>query len=236
VNLVLVARRTDRLTSLAAQLMANFAIEVTCVTADLSRPESGAKLIEKLARDGVSPDIIINNAGFGTHRALADEKPEVIRNEIALNIGAVVDITRAALPHLCTQNFGLIVNVASTAAFQSLPYLTTYAATKSFVLSFTEGLWGELEKTGVRAIALCPGPTSTEFFDVAGQDAIAGPMQTSQQVVAAALKAAQGRRSRPFVISGGLNRTGAFASRLFPRKTVIRLGRSIMTRNRKISS
>ena len=231
-RLVLVARRADRLTALADELHEAHGTESVVIPWDLGAWRAGADLAAEISRRGIRVDVVVNNAGFGTHRAVADENADTVASEIALNVGAVVDLSRAFLPGMIARNDGVILNVASTAAFQSLSYLGVYAATKAFVLSFTEALWGEVENTNVQALALCPGPTRTEFFDVAGSDAIAGPLQDSPVVVAKAMKALDRRRPNPFVISGTGNWWGAAASRFAPRKTVIRLGRKIMLANR----
>jgi short-subunit dehydrogenase len=231
-RLLLVARREERLEQLAAELREAHDTESIVIAKDLQVWRAGADLASELQRRGIRVDVVVNNAGFGMHQAVVNEDPNKVADEIALNIGTLVDLSRAFLPGMIQRNDGVILNVASTAAFQSLPYLAVYAATKSFVLSFTEGLWGELEQTNVHAIALCPGPTKTEFFDRAGTDKIGGPMQTAPEVVRVAMKALDRRRPAPFVISGRTNWWGAFASRLVPRKSVIRLGRKIMQANR----
>ena len=131
---------------------------------------------------------------------------------------------------MLARNVGAIINVASTAAFQPLPNFATYGATKAFVLSFSEALWGETENTGVLVLALCPGPTATEFFDVAGTDAVSGPMAPASDVIATALTALD--RRQPSVIHGANNRFTAFATRFASRKAVIRLARRVMSKNR----
>ncbi len=233
-RLILVARRAERLTALADELRAQHGTETFEIPWDLEAWRAGSELAAEITRRGLRVDGVVNNAGFGTHKSVADENPYTVSAEIALNVGAVVDLSRAFLPGMIQRNDGIILNVASTAAFQSLSYLAVYAATKAFVLSFTEGLWGELEGTNVHAIALCPGPTATEFFERAGTDKIGGPMQTSTEVVRKAMRALDRRRPNPFVISGRTNWWGAFASRVVPRKTVIRLGRKIMLANRPV--
>jgi short-subunit dehydrogenase len=231
-RLVLVARREERLEKLAKELHDDHDTESIVIAKDLQVWRAGADLASELARRGIRVDVVVNNAGFGSHKPVVDENPNMVADEIALNVGTLVDLSRAFLPGMIQRNDGVIVNVASTAAFQSLPFLAVYAATKAFVLSFTEGLWGELEGTNVHALAVCPGPTATEFFDRAKSEAFGGPMQSASEVVHVAMKALDRRRPAPFVISGRVNWWGAFASRLAPRKSVIRLGRRIMQANR----
>jgi len=229
-NLVLVARRLDRLKAVADEITASFDVTVTVIARDLSRPQAGSTLVADIARRKIDLDVVINNAGFGTYGPLETENPARIADEVALNVGAVVDISRAALPGMLARNVGAIINVASTAAFQPLPNFATYGATKAFVLSFSEALWGETENSGVRVLALCPGPTATEFFDVAGTDAVSGPMAPASDVIATALTALD--RRQPSVIHGANNRFTAFATRFASRKAVIRLARRVMSKNR----
>ncbi|MEP6482129.1 MAG: SDR family NAD(P)-dependent oxidoreductase [Rhodoglobus sp.] len=210
-NLVLAARRTDRLEELAATL----AVEVQVVTIDLSLPEAGKRLF-----DLAGPvDLLVNNAGFGTHGALVDETPERLAQEVAVDVAAVVDATRAFLPAMIAKGFGGIVNVASTAAFQPIPGMAVYGASKSFVLSFSEAMWAEARKHGVKVTALAPGATSTEFFDVVGtSQAAVGRQQTAQQVVATALRALDRRSTPPHVVSGAGNAVAAWGTRLVPKR------------------
>lgn len=230
-KLILVARRRDRLSEVAREIRAVTPdCEITIVNRDLSTHRAGISLMADIARRGLRPEIVINNAGFGTYGPVAGEDATRIANEVALNVGAVVDITRAALPDMVTRDFGIIVNVASTAAFQPLSNFAVYAATKAFVLSFTEALWGETEKSNIRVLALCPGATSTEFFDIAGSDAATGTMAAVTEVVDAAFMAIDKRK--PSVITGRGNRFAPFALRFFSRTFVIRLARAVMAKNR----
>lgn len=233
-DLVLVARRRDRMDALAAELRDQHGIEVTVIARDLSTYRAGKTLMADLERRGLTVDTVINNAGFGTYGPLAGEDADRIADEVSLNVSALVDITRAAVPGMLERDRGIIINVASTAAFQPLANFATYAATKAFVLSFTEALWGETERTNVRVLALCPGATATEFFDVAGSDAATGPMAPAADVIAEAFLALE--RGKPSVIHGYNNKFAPFAMRFFSRKTIIRLARSVMAKNRPESA
>jgi len=207
-ELVLAARRTDRLEELAASL--DVAVQV--VTIDLSLPEAGKRLF-----DAAGPvDLLVNNAGFGTHGALVDEAPERLAQEVALNVAAVVDATRAFLPSMIANGFGGIVNVASTAAFQPIPGMAVYGASKAFVLSFTEAMWAEARAHGVKVTALAPGATATEFFDIAGNPP--GRQQTPEQVIAVAMRALDRRSTPPHVVSGAGNAFAAWGTRLVPKR------------------
>ncbi len=229
-NLVLVARRTDRLKKVAADLKSDFEIDVTVIARDLSKPRAGTTLISDINRRGIQLDVVINNAGFGTYGPLTGEDPDRIADEVSLNVGAVVDITRGVLPAMVQLDRGTLINVASTAAFQPLSNFATYAATKAFVLSFTEAVWGETERTGVRVLALCPGATATEFFDVAGSEASTGKMASPTMVIEKAFEAL--KAGRPSVITGAGNSFAPFLMRFFSRTFVIRTARRVMAKNR----
>lgn len=221
-NLVLVARRVDRLEELAQALRSDHGVTVTVLPMDLGREGVGSELKRELSARGITVDTLINNAGFGTRGPLAEEDPDIIASEISLNVAALVDITRAFLPGMLVSGMGALVNVASTAAFQPIPGMAVYGATKAFVLSFTEAVAHETKNAGLRVLALCPGATRTEFFDVLGSESAAvGRMQTSAQVVATALKALDRPGTPASVVSGWANRIAAgFAQRL-PRALVV---------------
>ena len=179
-NLVLVARREERLALVSEDIRAEYGVQVTYFALDLGEPTSGANLIEKLSDAGLTTDILINNAGFATNNKVAKEDRLRVSGQIQLNVGTLVDLTVGMLPAMQARDFGVIVNVASTAALQPVPNLAVYAATKAFVLSFTEALWGELRGTKIKALAICPGATESEFWDVAAMDSKSMPgLQTS---------------------------------------------------------
>ncbi|MFJ5958682.1 SDR family NAD(P)-dependent oxidoreductase [Paenarthrobacter sp. NPDC092416] len=215
-DLVLVARRADRMETLARDLRSAHGVTVTVLPLDLGRAGVGAELQRELSSRGITVDTLINNAGFGTRAPLVEEDPEVIASEIALNVAALVDITRAFLPGMLASGKGALVNVASTAAFQPIPGMAVYGATKAFVLSFTEAVAHETKSSGLRVLALCPGATKTEFFDVLGSESAAfGRMQSPAQVVKTALKAIDRSATPASMVSGWANRVAAgFAQRL----------------------
>jgi short-subunit dehydrogenase len=166
-------------------------------------------------------DLLVNNAGVGDTGRFSEEKLDRALQMIDLNVRAVVELTRRFLPAMVARQAGRIVNVASTAAFQPVPFLNVYAATKAFVLSFTESLATELEGTGVRVQALCPGLTATEFQEVAGTDKVAfnrSPAMTAEQVAAASLAALD--RGRMTVVPGLRNRFLIGLQRFVPRGVV----------------
>jgi short-subunit dehydrogenase len=216
-SLVLVARRQDRLAGLAAELGG----EPTAVVVALDLAQDGAAETLKQALDdrGLRVDGLVNCAGLGLTGPFASQSPSVVRAMCDLNVRAVVELTRAFLPPMLERRRGRIVNVASNAAFQPIPYLGVYAATKAFVLSFTEALASELDGTGVGVQALCPGITATEFLDVSatgGELRVRRmPMMTPRQVVEASLEGLD--RGRLRVVVGFSNRVLGFVTqRLAP--------------------
>jgi short-subunit dehydrogenase len=222
VNLVLVARRKDRLDAVAAQIRAESPVEVAVVAQDLSTPNSAAELEAKLRATRTQVDVLINNAGFGTHGRFVNEDRYRVRDEISLNVSALVDLTAAFLPGMIARDFGVVVNVASTASFQPVPGMAVYAATKAFVRSFTEALWGEIETPNVRVFAVNPGATESEFFDVAGGKP-SGTMAPTVDVVTAVMRQIDARRSQPSVVVGGRNAFMSWMSARLPAKSVIRV-------------
>nr|BFF20342.1 hypothetical protein GCM10025730_38630 [Promicromonospora thailandica] len=174
-DLVLVARRADRLEALAAELRTRHRTAVTVVPFDLSGARVGADLKAAVDGHGVVVTSLVNNAGFGTWGRFRDEDPERLAREIAVDVSAPVQIAHAFLPDLLAAGNGFLINVASMAAYAPSPRMAVYSATKAFVLHFTEALWAELRHTGLTVFALSPGATSTEFNDVVGtEEATAG--------------------------------------------------------------
>lgn len=167
-NLVLVARRADRLETLAEELIRAHGVAVTVVARDLGQPDAGRTLRAELESRGIHATGLVNNAGFGTHDTFSNEDPDRLQDMIALNVAALVDLTRAYIDPLASAGTGVLINVASLLGFQPTPYLAVYGATKAFVLSFTESLWEETRGTGLRVLAISPGAVATEFYDAAG--------------------------------------------------------------------
>jgi short-subunit dehydrogenase len=229
-KLILVARRKDRLKQVADAIALKHKVEVTVIVADLSEVGAAENLFKSLERKKLSVDVLINNAGFGTFGHFKNEDIDKISEEIRLNVLTLVELSRLALPRMLKKKRGVILNVASTAAYQSIPYMAVYAATKAFVLSFTEALWGELDGTGVTAMALSPGGTKTEFFEVASNGkapAGLGRMQTVEQVITVAMYALDKLNPPPSVISGAANYALAVSGRFVPRQLIIKLARNM---------
>jgi len=229
-NLVLVARRKDRLLGVAKEIKSAHQVNVDVIVADLSEVGAAEKLFKSLQRKKIQVDIMVNNAGFGTMGEFKNSSINRVTEEIQLNISTLVQLSRLAIPGMVERGNGVVVNIASTAAYQPVPYMAVYAATKAFVLSFTEALWGELDGTGVSALALSPGGTKTEFFEVASegkrQDGF-GMMQTVEQVVETAIAALDKHNPPPSVISGGMNAAMARSGRLIGRKSLIKVARAM---------
>jgi short-subunit dehydrogenase len=225
-NLVLAARSQNKLEALAQELHGRFGVSVEVLACDLSDPGGGTALAARLAERDVQVDVLINAAGFGLFGQLHEADPPQISQQVRLNVDALTELTCALLPPMRARNRGAIVNVASTAAFQPLPYMAVYGATKAYVLSFTEALWAETRGTGVRVTALCPGATDTAFFDTASAQASIGRRMAPEQVVAAAFSALEQRRCS--VIPGLRNRLLADTPRLAPRQTVVRISERTM--------
>lgn len=167
-DLILTARRADQLEALAAELRARHGVQVHVFPADLADPAAPDKLIADIAAAGLTIDDLINNAGYGVQGGFADGDAPTQLGMIDLNIRALVALTHAVLPKMVARKSGGVLNIASTAAFQPGPWLAVYYATKAFVLSFSEAIHEEVKDQGVRIAALCPGPTRTEFANLAG--------------------------------------------------------------------
>ena len=225
-RLILVARSQDKLDALAAELRGQ-GTEVTVLAMDLSLPDSAKEL--QLATDalGLKVDILVNNAGFGTHGHVLHADADRYAEQIQLNCSTLVGTSTRYLPGMVERGAGAIINIASTAAFQPVPHMAVYGATKAFVLSFTQALWAETQGTGVKVLAVCPGATDTPFFDIAGESAAAGNMRTPEQVVDTAMSAIRG--NKPSVVDGRLNSFVArVAVKLLPEKLVIAVAGRVM--------
>ena len=167
-DLVLVARRRERLNELACELAAAHGTTCTVIVADLAAASAGQHIAEQVQAAGRSIDFLVNNAGFGRRGPFAQSDVRLQLEMIDVNMRALVELTRLFLPGMVERRQGRILNIASMAGFVPGPFMATYYASKAFVLSFTEALARELHGTGVTATASCPGPTATEFGDVAG--------------------------------------------------------------------
>jgi short-subunit dehydrogenase len=221
--LVLAARRKERLDALAAELGNARAVEI-----DLSRESAAAELVANVEAAGERIDLLVNNAGFGLHGRFDKADPNRLRQMIDLNCGALTDLCRQVLPGMIERRSGAILNVASTAAFQPGPGMAVYFATKAFVLSLSEALHEEVKRFGVSVTALCPGPTRTEFGEVAGfkgTKLIGRLSMDSEPVVRAGLEAMDANKA--VAITGALNKAGALSTRFVPRSLVRKVAGAI---------
>ena len=211
-RLIVVARREEALKALAAEMNRRYASTVDVMVADLAVPGAASGLCAAIGAAGLAVDVLVNNAGVGSHGDLVDADPDGIVSQIQLNVVGLAELTTRLLPAMVQRGGGAIINIASTAAFQPIPHMAVYGATKAFVLSFTRALWAETRSTGVRVVAVCPGATETEFFEIAGEDASVGRRRNPDDVVDTTLRALQ--RKRPSVVDGRLN---ALVAALAPR-------------------
>jgi short-subunit dehydrogenase len=216
-DVVLVARRRERLEALAADLATKHGVKAHVIIADLMSPEAPAAVVNEVRRLGLQIEYLVNNAGFGTSGAFHTLDLEKELGEVQCNLSSLVELTGAFLPEMVARGRGRVLNVGSTAGFQAGPYMATYYATKAFVNTFTEALWYELRGTGVTATVSCPGPTATEFFATATT-----PPALLMLGVLAADEVALGayramHAGRPVVIHGLKNRVIALAGLVTPR-------------------
>jgi len=222
-RLVLAARRKERLEDLAKELG-----NARAVAIDLSKAGAAAKLLADVEAAGEQVDLLVNNAGFGLIGRFAELDAQRERQMIDLNVGVLMDLCRAVAPHMIQRKSGGILNVASTAAFQPGPNMAVYFATKAFVLSFTEALHEELKPHGVKVSCLCPGPTRTEFGEVAGfggNGLFDRTAMEAPEVVEAGIEGLE--KNRAVVVPGLVNKIGATSTRFAPRSIVRKIAGAI---------
>jgi short-subunit dehydrogenase len=224
-GITLTARRKDRLVKLASELSERYGVRAEVVACDLSSAAARRRMIKTIADRGLDVDVLVNNAGFGSAGRFHELDLEAEVMMIRTNVEAVVDLCGTYVPRMVERGRGAVLNVASTAAFQPVPRQSTYAGTKAFVLSFTEGLHVDLKGTGVTATALCPGPTRTEFGETAGIPEelfhVPGLVYDAEQMAGAGVQAME--RGRRVVIPGATNLAGAVGGRVLPRSVVLPL-------------
>ncbi len=216
-NLILVARRLDRLEALAKELSAAHGIQAVAVPSDLVQPGAPAALVDEVARRGFEVDWLVNNAGFGTFGKFHELPVERELEEIRLNVTALVALTGLCVPAMVRRGRGAVINVSSVAGFAPMALNATYSATKAFVTAFSEALAVDLDGTGVRVLCVCPGFTRTEFQEKAHVDTSTVPSVAwmSADDVADQAIAAVGKQT--VLVNGILNRVMATALRLAPR-------------------
>ena len=226
-NLILVARSETTLITIRDELVKKYGIKAIVIAADLSCAGEPRPPPPPACQQGFTPTVLINNAGRASYGHFSELSLAQQQSEIMLNCMAVVDMSHATLPAMLANQFGVIVNVASTAAFQPDPYMAIYGATKSFVLSFSGALWAENINHGVRVLGLCPGATNTAFFDVVNaKEALVGKRMSADAVVKLALRAFD--QGKNYTITGHANYFLAQLQRFLPRQMVLRLTRKIL--------
>ena len=226
-HLVLTARRADRLEELARKLQGAHKIQTETFVADLAQLNAPEKIYSFTRQKGLGIDLLINNAGFGQYGELPEAPTQRLLDMVQVNCTAVVHLTRLFLPDMIARRRGDILILASTASFQAVPYISTYAATKAFDLLFAEGLAEEMKPYGIRVCALCPGSTESEFHAAAGQQQFTGEhrQETAEKVARTGLRALAEGKS--YVISGLGNYLGAQSQRMVPRRLVTRIAASM---------
>ncbi len=216
-HVVLTARREDRLRALADELSAEHGIHTHIVPLDLSEPGTAERLWNDATRAG-DIHLLINNAGIGAHGPFHTVPRERLVQLVQLNCTALLELTHLALQGMRERGEGGIINLGSSASFQPVPIVATYAATKAFVLSLTQAVWAENRDVGVRVLALTPGRSPTEFQSVAGTSRVSTRMPgilPAEKIVESGLRALE--KGRSYEIPGIVNFAGTFASRLLPR-------------------
>ncbi len=222
-HLILTARTQRALETLATELREQFKVQVAVLTADLAQPGSAAALMQAVAAQGLSVDLLVNNAGFGKWGDFQKIEPPANAEMIQLNVTSLVELTRLCLPGMTAKRDGGVINVASTAAFVPLSYAAVYSAAKTFVLYFSEAIWGECRGTGVHVMALCPGGTATNFAavasDVSALSAGRPGMDSAEMVASAGLDAFL--KGQVYVITGKSNQSIALLPRFLTRKQMV---------------
>jgi len=226
-NVLLVARSEDKLITLCNELGRTRGIRAQYLALDLREDEAPGRLFDETQKRGLVIDLLVNNAGFGAFGDTVQIDLPRQLTMIDLNCKALVELTYRFLAPMRERKQGAIINVASTAGFQPVPFMATYAATKAFVLSFSEALWEENRSLGVTVMALCPGVTETNFFEAArGHKPPARSSQTPEEVVDTALRGLSARKSS--IVSGWANLLMIQAERFVPRSLVLRAAGGMM--------
>jgi uncharacterized protein len=224
-DLVLVARSQEKLDNLATELSSQYQIKTTVIVQDLTIAAAGKAVFETIQAQDLTIDLLINNAGFGDYGAFGDRPLSKMIEMVQLNITAVVELTGLFLPLMQARKDGAIINVASIAAFQPIPYMSVYAATKAFLLNFSEALWAENKDLGVKILVICPGPTESEFYTRAEFPDSAAVLNTmtiasAQKVVREGLKALDKGQSTA-VVGSFTNQIIVNLPRLLPRNLLV---------------
>ena len=220
-HLVLVARRESLMRELADELHTRHGTRCEIILSDLSDPAEPSRVLEEIARRGITIELLVNNAGFGIAGEIENAEVDKILQMLRLNVSALTELTYRVLPGMLERNRGAIVNVASVAGFQPVAFLGAYAASKAFVLHLSEALWAEVRDRNVTVMALCPGTTRTDFFEVAGAPGWLKKRrsQSPEQVVKAALKGLEKRRQ--YYVPGWANYLLSILVRMATRRMAV---------------
>ncbi len=226
IHLILTARSEQKLNDLADELKKKYNVNVEVIVLDLAQPNSAQNLFDKVQARKLSVEILINNAGFGKWTKFLDQSVSIYQEMITLNISSVTSLCYLFLPHMLANKKGIMINISSTGAFQPLPYIAVYGATKSYVLQFTEALAGEYGSSGVKFLAVCPGNTQTNFTQVANADTSGMKSSTVEDVVSATVKALDKNKST--VVVGCSNYLTSQLPRILSRKKMINLVEGVL--------
>jgi hypothetical protein len=230
-HLVLVARSTHKLESLAVELRGAHGIDVMVLPADLSIPGAAGEVFRAVHVQNIQVDVLVNNAGFGIHEPLIKADLNETAQMLQVNITALTELTRLFLPGMLARRQGRILNVGSTGSFAPGPFMAAYLASKAYVLSFTEGLAEELRGTGVTATALCPGVTPTGFqgrAQVGNMPLTRYGVLSAEKVAAAGYKALL--RGKRVEVPGVFNKLLVLSTRLTPHSLLLPVARQLMTK------
>ena len=232
-HLVLVARREDRLVRLAGELQVAHGTKCEIIVADLSQDGAARSLLDEVAQRGIEIELLVNNAGIGLVEEVDDTDVTRVAQMLHLNIMTLTELTITVVQQMLKRGHGGVINLGSVVSFQPVGYMGIYAASKAFVLHFSEALWGECRSRGVTITALCPGTTRTEFFDKSGTPGWAEQhrSQDARTVVRTGLAAFDKRKS--YVVSGWINYLLSLAVRLAPRATAVKGSMSVCKPQKK---
>ncbi|MTD59354.1 SDR family NAD(P)-dependent oxidoreductase [Amycolatopsis pithecellobii] len=223
-NLVLVARNAEQLEETAAGLRERHGVTVLSVPFNLAEEGAPSRLVEVVQKAGVEVEMLVNNAGMSSLATVADSDPATLRRLVDLNVGALTELTALMVAKMVQRGHGSVINIASTGAYTPAPHVAAYAASKAYVLSFTQAVWAETKASGVRVVAVSPGPTETPMNSRPGR----GKRQPAQ-VARTALTALAG--TKPAVVDGGGNKTTAFVIRMLPPRLMATVALRAMARS-----
>lgn len=219
-NLILVARREEKLEEVKVKLVEEYGVEVIVLSRDLSKRDAPRQLYGEIQDRGLAIEILVNNAGFGMYGKFQDQDLDALQDMIDLNVRTLTSLTHLVLPGMLERGSGYVLQVASNAAFQPSPGYAAYGGTKSYVHSFSQAVSYELRDTPVRMTVVSPGPTRTEFHDVSSQGRdnwyIQMQLMSSEKVTRTAIRALF--QGKPGVVPGWINKTAAWFAQRLPRR------------------